>query len=145
VLGLAWDLPEALIVWVFSGPVNSDADFEKYLASIRRLDAACKGRDLPAGILVAEPGNPPPNAAWRLRMAEETRRLESRPLFALVSRSLLIRGVVTAINWIRPPAYDFAAFDAFDAAVAWIESRRGRKITIAKKLLAEARAEIGAG
>jgi hypothetical protein len=142
VLGLAWDLPEALCVWVFSGPVNSDADFERYLASIKRLDESCKGREFPAGILVSDAGNPPPNAAWRRRIAEETRRFTSRPLFALVSTSVIVRGVVTAINWIRPPSYDFASFDTFDAAVAWVESRRGRKVAIASKLLAEARTSL---
>jgi hypothetical protein len=91
---------------------------------------------------VAEPGNPPPNAAQRRRIAEETKRFHTRPLFALVSTSMLMRGVVTAINWIRPPAYEFATFDSFNAAVAWVESHRGRKVATATKLLAEARASL---
>ncbi len=144
-IGIAWDLPEALCVWVFSGPENADADFEKYLASIRRFDESCKGRELPAGILVAEAGNPPPNAAWRRRIAEETRRFSSRPLFAMVSSSMLMRGVVTAINWIRLPAYDFASFDSFDAAVRWIENAaRAQARHRLEKLLAEAREQLGA-
>ncbi len=60
----------------------------------------------------------------------------------MVSGSLLVRGVVTAINWIRPPAYDFSCFDSFEGAVMWVEERRGRKIAIASKLLAEARAQL---
>ena len=143
-LGLATDLPEALCVWVFTGPHNSDADFEQYLASIRRLDEACRGRELPAGILVADPGNPPPNATWRRRIADETRSLATRPLFAMVTTSLVLRGVVTAINWIRPPPYEFATFERFDDALAWVEARRGRKLAIGQRLLAEARASVGA-
>jgi hypothetical protein len=142
VISIAFDLPEALCVWVSTGSSNSDADFERYLASIKSFDAACRGRDLPAGILIIDAGNPPPNAAWRRRIADETKSLVSRPLFAMVSTSIFQRGAITAINWIRPPPYEFATFDTFEAAVRWIEERRTRKVTVAEKLLAEARAAI---
>jgi hypothetical protein len=143
VIGGAFDLPEAICVWVSTGPVNTDADFERYLAAIKSFDAACRGRRLPAGILVIDPGNPPPNATWRRRIAEETKDLVSNPLFAMVTTSILQRGAITAINWIRPPPYEISVFETFEAALRWVEERRGAKVTVGARLLAEARTAAG--
>lgn len=141
----AADVRLGLAVWVFSGPTNTDADFEAYLASIARLDLAMLGAGVkhPAVIQVVDEGNQIPNSHWRRRIAEATRVLHCRPLFALVTTSTLVRGVATAINWIRPPRYEVVAWATFDQAVSWVERRRGHSARL-HALLAEARASPGA-
>ena len=135
----AWDPVDALVVWLFSHEENSDDDYERYIRCIHEMDARGADRELPAAILVVDPGQPAPNAAWRRRIAEASATMKSKALFAVVSESAVVRGVVTAINWIRPPPYEHAVERSFDDAVAWIERRRGRALHNPRKLLAEAR------
>ena len=136
----ASDVRLGLAVWLFSGSRNSDADYEGYVASIARLDAATLATDLkhPAGVLVVDDGNPIPNSHWRKRIADVSTTMHGRPLFALVSTSTLVRGVATAINWIRPPPYEASALATFDEAVAWIAQRHAHATRL-YALLAEAR------
>lgn len=141
----AFDLAHGAAVWLFTGSHNSDEDFERYLTTIRRMADRVEGRDAPAAIQVVDGGNPPPGAKWRKRIAEETENLGAGALFALVSPSPLVRGVVTAINWFRTPPYEVRTFSQFADAVAWIEERRGRRIPAFQQLLAEAREDAEAG
>src|SRR5258708_38160222 len=97
------------------------------------------GRDHPAAILMADPDNPLPNAGWRRKIAEASTTLKSRPVFVMVSTSLVARGVVTAINWLRPPPYEHAVYRAFDEAGEWVARPRGRAPRPPAKPRAEAR------
>lgn len=139
------DVARAAVVWLFTGPSNSDDDFERYVESIQRMQQIVRGRDAPAGILVTDPGNPPPDARWRRQIAEASRDVDPNVLFALVSTSRIVRGVVTAINWIRPPTYHVDTFSTFAQATAWIEEHGGAAPHVFEGLLAEARAEVEAG
>jgi hypothetical protein len=141
----AFDPAHGAVLWLFSGGENTDEDFERYLESVRRLAQRVEGRDAPAAIQIVDGDNPPPSAKWRKRIAEETADMGEGALFALVSPSPLVRGVVTAINWFRQPSYEVRTFSSFGDAVAWIEQRRGRRISAFETLLAEAREQAGAG
>lgn len=127
-------------VWLFSGLVNTDADYAAYVDAVRGTLQRCVGRtDLPASILVVDAGNPVPNAAWRKRIAEASAMAPCRMLFAVVSSSVLVRGAITAVNWIRPPPYEASVHDEVESAVRWIEEKRGKRTTIFRALLDIAR------
>lgn len=88
--------------------------------------------------------NPMPNAKWRERMAQASSSLRSRPLIAFASESPIVRGVVTAVNWLRPPAYDFTVTGTFDDAVRWVEAKRDVPCKLFFSMMAELRSEANA-
>ncbi|CAN5344429.1 hypothetical protein BH09MYX1_BH09MYX1_06230 [soil metagenome] len=117
-------------IFLFSGTVNTDDDYTRYLAAVADLDRACVGRKDAVALQVIEHGNEVPNAAWRKRIADATAVIQSRPLFVLVTDSAMIRGVLTAINWIRKPTYEFAIAKTFDEAVVLASTFRGSSLDV---------------
>ncbi len=107
------------VVWRFSGSSNSDEDYRAYCESIVRM-AAIAASGWRVAILIVEPGNPIPNAGWRKRIAEVSHRVSPQTLFVIVGGAL-VRGVATAINWIRPPTYVFRAAATMEGAIAIAE------------------------
>jgi hypothetical protein len=138
------DHAHANCVWLFSGPTNTDEDWERYVATFAALDAIAWLAELPACILLVDRENPTPNALWRKRIAEASTSLRSRPLVAFASEALLFRGAITAVNWLRPPPYEFRTMATFDQAVQWIEQRRGVPAKTFFTMLAELREEAAA-
>jgi len=134
----ARDDHDACVVWLFTGPTNNDADFEKYCDAIVQLDAAFAGKTA-AAILVVDAGNPPPSSPWRKKIADVSATLRSKPTFAMVSASPLMRGVVIAINWLRPAAYPFTVVSTFDDARAWTEQQHGHSLLCLPRLLEDVR------
>ncbi len=135
-----------LCVWYFAGDTNTDADFEEYIASFKRADEIAAGLPFRAcGLLYVEPENPMPNAKWRKRMADESRFIKSKPSLVFSSASPFIRGIVTAVNWFRPPPFEFVVTSTFEAGVLWLEEKRGARLPRLKELLDECRAELTSG
>ena len=80
-----------------------DDDFGQLCTSITKQQSLALFQPELIFILDIQPDCPMPNAIWRRRFAETRERLR-RPLhFRLVSQSPIIRGVVTAVNWLKPP------------------------------------------
>jgi hypothetical protein len=127
-------------IWLFSGETNSDDDFARYIETFALVDSVALQHELPAGILVVDRENPMPNALWRKRIAEASGSLKSRPLLAFASESPLVRGVLTAINWLRPPPFEFAVTSTFDDAVHWVEQKRQFPCKVFFPMMAEVRA-----
>ncbi len=63
----ASDPREGLAVWIFSGPTNTDGDYEASIGCIRRLDAmiALQNLERPAALQIVDDGNPVPGPRWR--------------------------------------------------------------------------------
>jgi hypothetical protein len=141
--GCAMDKPQGLYVGVYSGSDVIDADYERCLASMQELDGA--GTGLQQGILavlVTDPECPRVPPAWRKRMAEFNDAVKARIYcLALVTTSPLIRGVLTAINWLSPPkaGHQLVAHATFELARRWGETVRGAPLPRLTELLAEAR------
>jgi hypothetical protein len=136
----AFDLDSRAAVWLFSGASNQDADFEAYIRSIRELAVRTRGAAQPAVVMLVDAENPAPSAVWRRRIAEASGDIGEGALFALVSERALIRGIVVAINWLRPPRYEPSAHASFDEGVRWVEARRGESLApLFDRLLREAR------
>ena len=134
-----FDKDNATLVWLFSGRTNSDDDFARYVESIGVFDRMAADWDAPAAFLHVDAENPRPTALWRQRMAEATIVLRSKPFFSLSSASAVIRAVVTAVNWLRPPPFVFSTHATFEDSCAWMAQRTGRSMTHAPALLAGAR------
>lgn len=81
-----------------------------------------------------------PNAHWRRRFAEVHDKA-TRPMHvSVVTESALIRGVVTAMNWlVRPRSnYSLVAFDGVDASSNKLPFVHGMKKETLRALLAAA-------
>lgn len=114
-----------LHVFLFSGDEASDADFGAYVARLEALIAAPEHVSGSAvAVLIVDAGSPAPNAVWRQRIAEVGGRAPAGTAFALVSDSALVRGVATAVQWLKPQPYARKTVGRFDDAVAWLETLR---------------------
>ena len=123
-----FDVDQAVALLLFSERTNTDADFEAYLRCIAELDAVAASLDRPVLVQLIDPDNALPDARWRRRMAGATQTVKSKPLYLLVTDSAAVRGVLTAINWIRPPPFEFEVVPTLDAAARTAEARTGRKV-----------------
>lgn len=118
------DVERALLVGLFSGPANTDDDYQRYIDSI--LDADRQNLVKPRGtaILVVERGNPIPNAQWRKRIADATADLGGKEtLFVLCADDPIMSGVATAINWIRPAKYQLKVVSSIPAMLELLRKR----------------------
>jgi hypothetical protein len=124
----ASDTHAGLAVWLFTGTSNSDTDYAAYVDCITRQGARLAETahvDRPAALQVVDEGNPIPGPHWRKAIADASRHIDPRALFGLVTTSTLVRGVVVAINWMRPPPYTVGVHATFDEGVRWVEKHRG--------------------
>jgi hypothetical protein len=138
----ASDTDAGLAVWLFTGASNSDADYAAYVDAITRQRARLAESahvDRPAALQVVDEGNPIPGPHWRKAIAEASHHIDPRALFGLVTTSTVVRGVVVAINWMRPPPYTVGVHATFDDGVRWVETHRGPTPQM-HALLAQARA-----
>ena len=140
----SYDPARAAVVMLFTGRTNTDDDFERYLRLTIELSAKTAGHAHPGALLIVDPKNPLPNAAWRKRIAEETADIGEGVHFAFVSPSPIARGVVTAVNWFRRPKYEIETFDTFDDAVAWLVSRGAAPAHVFEELHRDVRREASA-
>jgi hypothetical protein len=83
-------------------------------------------------IFITQPNTERPNATWRRRLAELRKLGYSPPRarLALVTSSILLRGLFTTLNWIVPmPAYEkMLAVETFEEACAWLVQETGRPL-----------------
>lgn len=139
------DVEHGLAVGCFFGRTNDDADYERYIESVREADRRCRPDTARIFVLVVERNSPPPSAKWRQRIAVETADVRTdNALFILCAESALIRGVVTAINWIRPPKYEVRIVSRPEDAIEIVRERHPPAAGPAKDLIASVRAEARA-
>jgi hypothetical protein len=111
-----------LVIAAF-GEVPTSEEFETFLA---RLDALlARGRH--AVILDASRASPLP-AGLRRRQAEWNAKrtltvIRRSAGVAFVVTNPLIRGIVTAINWLHPPPYRFTIVATLAEGEAWCSSQ----------------------
>ena len=146
----SYDAAFRLAVFLFSGNENTDADYQAYCDIIGKLATRLQAYEgsavsLPASVIVVDPHNPIPNARWRQEIAEVSARLRPPMIVAMVSDSSLVRGAITAMNWLRPPPFEIQTFPTFEDALAWLETRREVKLPQLTALLSEAREHAANG
>lgn len=124
----------SLVVHYLSGPTNTDADYAAYCSTIERLNADATGEFLHIGILTIAPENPMPNASWRKRIADASSDIDPNTLFILVSERPAVRGILTAINWVRPPTYQWCVVKTFEGALDVVREHRPEAVARVKEL-----------
>lgn len=143
----AYDRTSGTMVGMLARPFNEDSDNHQLLESIMLQQAGVTNPAVGGVfILMVDPQNPHPNASWRRRFAETRDRVRfARYSFAVVTPSQPLRGVLTAVNWIRPLSsrFEAEAFSTFDDAVRWIEEKRGQKLVAVNHLSEEVHVKIG--
>jgi D-ribose pyranose/furanose isomerase RbsD len=109
---------------------DANADYAHHLQF--EAEAAAKASRVHqklAIMIIQEPGVPAPDAMWRSKIAAMTATPEFRTICcAIVTRNALIRGVVTALNWIRKRDYQEAIFAESNSALTWLEKACGRPL-----------------
>lgn len=133
------DDPAFAVSVVVHRSASSDADHARYVDRFQDFDARSREHKAPVFILLAEAGSEPPDAKWRKRIADASRNVNENSLVVFVSESTLIRGIVTAINWIRPPHYATTVVGSIHEAIEWVEKRRPGVRMIVQRLYVEAR------
>jgi len=54
-----------------------------------------------------------------------------------------MRGIVTAVNWLRPPPYEFTTVGSFEDGTSWLQKKRGEILPILGVLFRECQREAG--
>lgn len=108
---------------------NDELDFQTHLD---RMLAACRataGSHQRVAILaIFDRHHGLPSAATRRRIAEVTSLPEFRPHLAIVTENAMVRGVLTALSWLRRPRYESKLVATPEEAIAWLEMMRGEAL-----------------
>jgi hypothetical protein len=120
----------AILIGVYAGTEQTDADHERGLEFNARADRNATARGLAyVHILVVEDATDTPSPRWRRRFAESRKAITSVPhYFALVTESRVARGIMTAVTWLTgaPPGHYTSTFATFAEACAWIRTQTGQ-------------------
>jgi hypothetical protein len=123
---------------------QTSADHERVHAEIAKLDRIAHDRGGPMGLMfVLAADAPAPDAYWRRRFAEQRRACVSPHVFmSLITESAVIRGVITAMNWVvpEPPHWTTATHATVEESATWIERKHGAPQAALRRLYDDARA-----
>jgi hypothetical protein len=112
-------------------PKVSERQWEFYTNTCDRLISDRTG---PANItiVISEPSSDLPHAKWRQRFADIGARARRETVFVLVTQSTLARGILTAVNWIRPFQFHYGAVatlaDGITMADGWRPGEQVRPV-----------------
>lgn len=144
----AYDKYTVSLVQILSGKA-CDADYEELNKVTCMMDR--EGALNPQGslqIIIIDPGYTHPNAYQRKMIAKTIENFKTRRyVFAIVTDSSLIRGVLTAITWLRPekPNMISSVHATFEEAARWAELQRGTSFPILNSIMGKARKASLAG
>jgi hypothetical protein len=143
-IALATDSSRLISLMVHTGAGLSEPEVLRVLANIDAFANAVAKRpnDFATTIIIVETDNGP-NAAQRKRIGEAAKRIP-RSYQALVTRSAVVRAIMTAIRWFSPADANNhqQSFSTFAEARDWLVARTGHAATVLDALHAEARAEL---
>ena len=134
-----------MAVWIFTGN-EEDADWKAYLdAMITGSRYAQEASQRPLFVVqIVDPDSPVPSARWRRAIAGASSRVPSQVFFILVSESLAVRAVSTALSWLRAPSYEETSVASLEEAAEVMEQRRSGARACLMRLEREARASVRA-
>jgi hypothetical protein len=118
--GIELDLSRYPLVVVRIGSSYTGAEWGGMLREL--IEVIRRG---PFGALADTRNAQMPNAVQRrsfIDMYEKNDRLTREHFLVLgaVGDSTILRGVITALNWVRPPPHPVRVFAKFDVAEAWV-------------------------
>lgn len=134
-----------LYVGIYTGDVGDD-DYARCVTSMTEFERAIRSQPHGfAAILVTDPGVEAVPASWRKRMAHFNNSVQAQQyLLAIVTPSSVVRGILTAINWLSPTkqGHQRKAHETLADAWVWIEKQRGRSEPQVDELYRAARAKV---
>ena len=134
-----------LYVGIYTGDISDD-DYARCVTSMTEFEREVRSQpDGFAAVLVTDPGVEAVPASWRKRMAQFNDNVQARQyLLAIVTPSSVVRGILTAINWLSPARQGHVrkAHETFVDACAWIERHRGHSERHLDELYRAARAKV---
>jgi hypothetical protein len=135
----AYDGSALMLVHLYTGKCSTDAENAQMIEGWRRLYQDGGSRPMFAAVVV-EAGHPPPNANVRKRIVEVGRAAQGPVRTAIVTQSALIRGVITATNWLRDRTdlHETYAFATLELGAAYFEHTTGRPMDHLRRLYSEA-------
>jgi hypothetical protein len=117
----------AVLLGIYSGAKEA-SDIERCVESMQRTDRIALAQKRGAlFVVVPDPQYPSPNSQDRQRFAALKESCRAGPsLFVLVTRSSLLRGVITAVSWLSPNTEQWRAVacESFFEAMARAEEFR---------------------
>jgi hypothetical protein len=136
-VNLSYDPGSHVLVVYVAGPQGTP-DHEKVLEAIGKLDRDGRDRNRKvAFILLLGPETQAPNAYWRRRYAEQRKALVAPRVFiSVITESAILRGVMTAMNWISPdpPHVKSVNHATFLDSAAWVEQSQGTPVVLLRRL-----------
>lgn len=134
-----------LYVGIYSGDVR-DEDYARCVNSMTEFERVIRSQPHGfAAILITDPGVEAVPASWRKRMAHFNNSVQTQQyLLAIVTPSSVVRGILTAINWLSPAKQGHVrrAYETFADACVWVEKHRGRAEPQLDELHRAARAKV---
>lgn len=123
------DERKAILVFRYANPYDP-ADYAAYQAEFARLVAAARvGRRQVVLYIDLEDGYPQPNAIQRKNIGEAWAKVpDVGGVIAIVTSSVLIRGIITAIEWFMKNSLnrrETRAFARSGDAMAWLAEKSG--------------------
>lgn len=143
----AIDESAGTLLGVFSGDM-AEAHYELSLQVMNRADGIAAARGLPfVYVCVVDKDVPRPPAVWRKRFSDANYGVKSeRFYFAMVTTSMLMRGVFTAVNWVtakREGQYYTVVGDVAEAQ-HWLQAQHGVSCPALAQLEMDARRNLSA-
>ncbi len=136
-LKLSMDLRAHVMVASMAGG-QSAVEHERVYAAIEELDRSGREHRRPiAMVFVVARDNPAPDADWRRRFAEQRKTFGSPRIYlSIVTQSAIMRGVLTAMNWIAPQPANMTCVThgTFEECAAWIERVQGTPAILLRQL-----------
>lgn len=119
----------AILVFRYANPYDP-ADYAAYQAEFARLVAAARAGRRPVVLFIdLEDGYPQPNAVQRKDIGEAWAKApDVGGIIAIVTSSVVIRGIITAIEWFMknsPNRRETRAFARSDDALVWLAEKSG--------------------
>jgi hypothetical protein len=125
---LSYD-PTLHVLVVRVAGAQTTADHEGVIAAVDTLDRNGREKERKVGfILVLSSDTTPPNAYWRKRYADQRKAMSAPRVFiSVVTDSAILRGVMTAMNWISPDPPNVKSMNhaTFQESAVWIEQMQG--------------------
>jgi hypothetical protein len=136
-LKLSTDLGAHVMIASMAGGQTS-VDHAQVYAAMAELDRSGREhRHSIAFVYLVSRDNPAPDAYWRRRFAEQRKTFGSPGVFlSIVTRSPVMRGVLTAMNWIapQPPGMTSVTHATFEECAEWIERVQGTPRSVLSRL-----------
>ena len=120
---------KAILVFRYANPYDP-ADYAGYQAEFVRLVAAARALRRPVVLFIElQDGYPQPNAVQRKNIGEAWAKVpDVGGVIAIVTSSIVIRGIITAIEWFMKNTRnrrETRAFPSSSDAIVWLSEQSG--------------------